>query len=325
MSSSMRLLDEEGRPQSSQVLRLEYDLGMKVFLCLTLLASFIMLLVFYHGSYDGHAHSLAIASCDDGRMSSMSCVSAGNGCSVGYLLASEGCVVGNATPGTACTNGCYTDEATTTTCTAAGTCVGDTTDCRGYCTAALDCNTSIPLNTDWLTQDATFEDSERILWRYQHVCHFNRCELFTLDRFITNQEDNYPTDIGAWAQCKDFLDASFVAARENCLRIERYLIDTNLTKPSAYLNDTEFIPQFSICVFYYECADLNQTAVSLASNVSMTETGTPDPPPPPLIFEPPTLWASHMSHGFDLPSTRLREWIHLNATAMDLLNSDSMP
>jgi hypothetical protein len=247
----------------------EFELCGTVSATLVLIVILVLLLVFYYGPFKATRRVTASPCSSVTYTLNASCVPPieTSTCTVGYRVSAEidACVQQQAAPNTTCTNECYVSEATTTTCDSHGECKGQVTECRGYCTTDEECDTAIPYDTRWDDTLAYFEENERIVWSNRSMCVFNRCTLAVLDMFEKEPASNYPVNIGSWAECQDYLEPDFVAERQNCIRIERYLIDTNLTAPQYYENNTETPSQFSLCMYYYACADLNQTAIGLAS------------------------------------------------------------
>jgi hypothetical protein len=324
--SSFLLLDTKKKAkEESDSLLIVYWTAFNTVLLVVL---FILLSVFYFRHYNGslRLHSLSsdttTSACDDGRVSSATCLSntTTSECNVGYLLVeNEACFSQQASPGTSCTSACYLEEATTTTCNSNGQCQGNTTECRGYCQEDSDCIEVIPFNTDWFNAGGDLDDPEPIFYSYKHVCHFNRCELFTLDRFITARSGNYMRNAADWAHCDDYLNTSFINERKSCLRIERYLIDTNLTSPSHYIGNYAYPPQFSMCLYYYECAELNQTAIGLASNATSLSVNEQMDRPTAYLFSTESLLKhDNTRRRAETLKERIRSWMHLNDTAASL-------
>lgn len=222
---------------------------------------------------NGAAPNTSLAAvCDDGRV--INTEACARPCRSAYFVPSLNACLNTLAPGgTPCTNACYRADANTTTCDATGACVGsDVTECRGHCSTDADCATAIPLNPFWLTLNAT--DNERIFLNYRHVCYLNKCELFTLDRYWQTQTGNFGMPVAGYNRCDDYLLPSFVQERRQCLTMSRYLLSPNLTNPNFYPPGiTATTSQFSMCLFYHDCAPINQTAiVKRSSSSSSTET-----------------------------------------------------
>jgi hypothetical protein len=207
------------------------------------------------------ACSGAAATCDDQRV--LDSVGCGGTCRTGYRLPVENvCLPTIAPAGTSCADACHVENATGTSCGASGACASaHPPDCRGYCTSDADCAAIIPLNPFWLTEVDPL-DNERIFLNHKHVCYYNKCELFTLDRFWQAETQNYGTAVAGYNRCDDYLDAAFVEARGGCLTKARYLLSPNLTNAAFYPPSFSATPsQFSMCLFYYDCAAINQLAI----------------------------------------------------------------
>ncbi len=199
--------------------------------------------------------------CDDGRVITPTCQPPESPCKVGYYSPLyDACPVEQAVGGSPCTSVCYVPDATTTVCDSTGTCAGDATECGGYCQTDADCNATMPVNLNWFGVNDT-EGDVPIFWNYMYTCFFNKCELFTLD-LLWHPLQTGILVAGAFP-CRDYLDTAFLDAKlDNCLVMERFLLDPNLTLPMYYLN-LSATPgdQFSMCSFSYGCSTLNQTAI----------------------------------------------------------------
>jgi hypothetical protein len=210
--------------------------------------------------------------CDDNRTLDSACIPLDQstlnlGCTLGYSLPGYGaCVTAEAPPGSPCTSVCYIDDAVTLGCdNITGACVGDVTECRGYCTSSdeEDWNTTLPVELFWETV-IDFETSAPVFWNYAYDCYWNAIRLFTLDLgWLSEESDisNLGNIVGLRADCRDYLDATFLDERGDCLVISEHLLDPTVTPPEYYLNNTVAPPQFRVCIFLYQCAALNQTAI----------------------------------------------------------------
>lgn len=211
--------------------------------------------------YNGSGGGSGTFACDDDRV--IDAGACARTCRSPYRLSALNVCLNTVAPGgTPCVDKCYVDNATSTVCDAHGACSGtNVAECRGYCQTAADCEAAVPLNPFWLTANATL-DNAPIMVDYRHVCYYNKCELFVLDRFWQAEVANYGTAIGGYNRCDDYLNSDFVQARGDCLTQERFLLDRNLTNPAFYPPAFNATPsQFSMCMFYYDCAPINQTAI----------------------------------------------------------------
>jgi hypothetical protein len=199
----------------------------------------------------------------DGRVVSQEC-STGALCEIAYYIPELGACLTTAAPiNTSCENNCYIDDAESTQCNAFGACVGNATECRGYCQADSACNETIPLNPYWLDED-NFDDG-LILWKYVYKCIYDRCELFMLDEYWRADVNDYGAPIGVGLRCLDFLDVAWSTERSGCLFEESFLLDMNMTN-GLFVNSTPTTPtQFRMCTFHYACAPFNATAYTKRS------------------------------------------------------------
>lgn len=180
-------------------------------------------------------------------------------CMLGYFLADlDVCEQRQAPTGAACQDACYVANATNTTCRGDGTCAGPPSECRGYCTADIQCNTTIPINLFWLQNVSNpapvIGPVAPVLWNYFYECQFNRCELFTLDLYWKANAIDNGAQISAPMRCHELLDVNWTNARGSCVVAEDFLLDTNMTN-SYFPGDAPALPhQFRMCSFYYACA-----------------------------------------------------------------------
>jgi hypothetical protein len=203
------------------------------------------------------------STCDDGRILEVTCNDPQNACRLGYIIPDiDACVLEDAPTGTACSSPCYVPDAATTACdNITGGCTGDVTECRGYCDAETDLNATIPFNDFWIGVNESASDMP-IFWNYGHVCYWNRAILFVLQLWWSSNTGNTGEPVGAYSRCEDYLALDFdTTVAAGCLDITLELLSANLTNPVHYLNDTEAVPQFALCIYKYKCAALNQTAI----------------------------------------------------------------
>lgn len=211
--------------------------------------------------------------CTDGRIQASNC-STPNPCEVGYYIPIDAlaqdergpgaCVHEQAVGGTTCDNKCYVANANSTTCDGAGGCTGDVTECGGYCTAAADCNATMPINADWVgvLSSPDFDSATRyVFWRYDYECYYNRCVLSMLVRYWGSNRTMDHQAAAALDTCNDFLNATFVADKGDCLQSEFFLLASNMTNASHYEGTTAYPSQYGMCTLWYDCATMNQTAM----------------------------------------------------------------
>ena len=186
-------------------------------------------------------------------------------CQVPYYVPEHNvCDPQSAVGGTACDNKCYVPDAESTVCDDQGQCTGNMTECKGYCTVAADCNTSLPLNPFWVGVNDS-EANVPVFWWNDCMCWANMAEQFALIMFWQQDPFDAAGDaIGAGLRCKDLLDFDFVAQYESCLDISILLLDPLVTPNEHYLNvnTTDFTHcnnQFALCSYAWNCAILNQT------------------------------------------------------------------
>ena len=208
----------------------------------------------------------------DGGVLNASCTPLGaDECSVGALVTTPNdgdiCLPARAPTGTACTNRCYIEGATTPACDGiTGACTGDSTECLGYCNETTNLNLTIPFDTNWMGLTDVVVPEVPFVWNYYFDCYWNSVRLFLLDVCWTTrlEGDDYGNMVGCYNDCNDYLDPDFVASgmADACLQTDDFLIDPNMTDPVRYLNDPDHLPQFRLCTFKYRCAALNQTAIA---------------------------------------------------------------
>jgi hypothetical protein len=196
--------------------------------------------------------------------------SRGRVCEVPYHIPDMGvCIQTPAVPGTACESVCYVEDATTTACTATGTCEGNWTESLGYCTTDADCNASIPFNEEWLylvDNVSLYADELPLFWGIRYSCYFNRCMMFTLDRVFQSHENEIVGNILMFAQCHDFLNRTFFTGDlPSCITTENHLLQPNLTNAIFAgvpgFDTSAYEPQLRMCTFYYGNSRINHTAV----------------------------------------------------------------
>ncbi len=225
-------------------------------ICMTIVVFVITVLVFRHVSTEP-APSVA-PNCTLNRTTSASCPAESECRLSAYDTDLTACIPALATTGTACTDACYASDAESTACEGDGSCVGQPSDCRGFCTTNASCVSSIPFNTEWLTLITDNANVPYVL-DYQVTCTLGQCLLFTLDWYWQKFLNQTGVIASAALQCKDFLDDSFVEERDKCIETEAFLLDVNITDPVENNTLTTLPNQFRMCTFRYTCSRFNMT------------------------------------------------------------------
>ena len=168
---------------------------------------------------------------------------------------------------TNCSSGCYSNG----TCDGGGKCVGDRTECVGYCVRGEFgyCAIVEHINLDILNGEDPVTKWVYANWNNPSSCFFGTCVFTVLNIYAGSSNftiaDAPPgeltyswTPLGAKTACVEYFQPDLYLERKECIRSERYLLDEDVIRSyndignSLYGNDT-FPFQLSICVLYYSC------------------------------------------------------------------------
>ncbi len=164
-----------------------------------------------------------------------------------------------------CQDACHVHAAKSTFCNGSGGCVAsDPRDCRGYCARdySADCDNAIPLDTTWITSPPCSFFEIPWIWTNYSLCFGHRCSHVAIDLYATSLEGGYPYVFSGIVQCREYLARDFLRAHGDCLHIERYLLDANLTDMFVgQVLEVDDFPssmfQFSACVYTYACSAID--------------------------------------------------------------------
>lgn len=257
---------------------IKWALGNSILHSLASLALMILIIIYFGQHYhvtprcDPLDAITVNATCVPERELNVNCTQAKDPCKVPYYLPEFGtCDPQQAIGGTACNDICSVPDAVTTVCDNTGTCAPtDPTECRGYCQENADCNASLPFNTFWIGVNDSIVNVP-IYWNYQCLCYLNMAEQFVLDLFWFEDDASTGVLVGG-VRCVDYLDPTFAETYKDCLTMTRYLLDPTLMPIQYYLNNSGQTSQFGLCVYTYNCAVLNQTALLPAKKRSIDGT-----------------------------------------------------
>jgi hypothetical protein len=149
-------------------------------------------------------------------------------------------------------------------CDARGECIGNASQCPGTCSTFFDCE------TDFFNEPVAYSYDPDTLWTFPswynpYGCYFGTCMWGTGDLYVVSNEFPFFTGEnltkGWWPgasrfQCLDYVNATVLAKRPDCIRTERYLLSPHMIEYdeySGYTNAT-FPFQVSFCTISYKCS-----------------------------------------------------------------------